>query len=148
MLGDRITDDETGLITEGGLVLLQFTLTSTTSNKIYSANWEWMWEIQELVNDFKNSKFYKNNEWNDNIDIAGFTARTMEDEIRRVASDDIPIYIATFAIMFVYLAFNLGSFSCIGARPYLAIISIIVMLMALITSYGIGLAMGYYIRGF
>ena len=75
----------------------------------------------------------------DGLNIAYFTNRAFDDEISRLLSNDIPIFFLALFCMLIYLMFTLGKLSCIGARPWLATSAMIVMVLALIMGFGIGM---------
>eukprot|EP01084_Bolivina_argentea_P008422 15774_1 len=71
------------------------------------------------------------------IQIQFITDRSMDDEVGRVVSGDIPIFGAALLCMLTYLMFTLGQFSCIKARPWLACSAMLVMLCSLIIGFGV-----------
>ena len=129
-------DDDGSTIIGGNYLRMTYIMSATTNDTIYDANYEWMFEFVEYwsADDTPIPSDYS---------ISYFTSRSITDEIGRVVSSDAQVYLAAILTMFVYLAFTLGDFTCLGARPWLAVVTIFVMIMALITSYGIGCAMGY-----
>ena len=142
ILGGNLTYDNNGSITGGSYLRLTWTLSATGDETIYEANYAWMEEYQNYwfdhVDDYKDDS--------NNFEVTYFTSRSVSDEIGRVVFVDGFVYLTAILVMALYLAFTLGDFTCIGARPYLAIVTVIVMIMALITSYGIGLLLGFPIN--
>ena len=78
----------------------------------------------------------------DDIDLAYYTDRSFDDEISRIISDDMPIFVLALITMSVYLMFTLGKISCIGARPWLAFSAVWVMLCALAIGFSISIVIG------
>ena len=102
-----------------------------------------MVEFQDFLLDFEKSDVYSDNsDIFDELKITFLTSRSFDDEVNRLVISDTPIYIATFTVMFVYLALNLGSFSCIGMRCWIAVFTMIIMVFALSSGYGLGLLFG------
>ena len=135
-MGGLIYSDDGSTIIGGDYLRMTYIMSATTNDTIYDANFAWMLAFTDYLADEESSI-------DSDYSISYFTSRSIEDEIGRVVSSDAQVYLAAILTMFAYLAFTLGDFTCLGARPWLAVVTIIVMLMALITSYGIGCAMGY-----
>ena len=136
-LKENVTFNDTDVISGGSYLRVTYTLGATSNSTLYDANYAWMFEFQEYFVD--HSKDWED----DDIQVTFITSRSVEDEINRIVAADSNVYAAALFVMLVYLAFNLGDFTCIGARPWLAVTTILVMLMALIVGYGLGSAFGY-----
>ena len=85
------------------------------------------------------------NDWEEsnNIILYYFTDVSLAREIDRVISDDIPIVLLAFLIMLIYLSLTMDKLHYIYSRPYLAIISLLSTISALLIGFGIGSALGF-----
>lgn len=63
--------------------------------------------------------------------------RSFDDEFGRVVNNEVGVFIAALFTMLAYLMMTLGDFTLVGARPYLAISAIFVMVCSLGTGFGI-----------
>ena len=63
--------------------------------------------------------------------------------MERVVNEDQSTFAVAFTLMFLYLMFTLGEFSCIGARPWLAVSASIILLGAIIVGFSISLCTGF-----
>ena len=79
----------------------------------------------------------------DHIEITYFSERLMDDERSRVVSEDIPVFVGALLLMTIYLIFTLGKISCIGARPWLALSAVIILIGAIIVGFSISLCTGF-----
>ena len=67
----------------------------------------------------------------------------MDDEMARVVEEDLPTFAVAFLLMLLYLMFTLGKLSCIGARPWLALSAVIILIGAIIVGFSISLCTGF-----
>ena len=81
-------------------------------------------------------------DYEENIEIVFFSDRLVDDEFVRMISDEMPLLLAVFLLMLIYLMFTLGTLSCSGARPWLALSAVIILLGALLIGFSIGLCCG------
>lgn len=96
----------------------------------YAASWNDYWAQHQ-------------GDYNEQIEIVYFSERLLDDELTRVISEDIPTFIAALVLMLIYLMFTLGKLSCIGARPYLALSAVIILLGSLSIGFSISLCAGF-----
>ena len=78
----------------------------------------------------------------DEFIIYYLTDRSFDDEVSRILIDDIPILGLALITMLTYLMIILGKISCIGARPWLALSAVFVMICALGMGFGISMFLG------
>eukprot|EP01083_Nonionella_stella_P051286 136161_1 len=106
-------------------------LNETVQDIVYEYMGEWQRYWEEHVVDYA-----------DDIEIVYYTDRSFDDEIDRVITGDAAIFGLALITMLIYLMFTLGKVSCIGARPWLALSAIFVMICALLMGFSISLCLG------
>ena len=119
-------------------MIIIWLLKPTTDDEIYDAQWAYMEEFQNYFADTSDS--FKTDY---NLTVSYLTSRSVEDEMSRVFLTDAPIYVAAIIVMVIYLSLTLGKLDKIRARPWLAVSTVFVMILALIMGYGLGLACGF-----
>ena len=82
------------------------------------------------------------------IDVFYYSDRLLDDEVTRTVSADIPVFGAALVLMLIYLMFTLGKRSCIGARPWLALSAVIILLGAIIVGFSTSLCLGFTFNSF
>ena len=81
-------------------------------------------------------------DYSDRMEIAYYSDRLLNDEVSSVVAADLPVLGAAFVLMTIYLMFTLGTFSCFGARPWLALSVVIILIGALLIGFSISLCCG------
>ena len=119
-------------------MIIVWSFEATTDDTIYNAQQEYMIAFQDYFAEMSASF-----EADYNLDIFYLTSRSVDDEMSRVFIADAPIYMAAIIVMVIYLSLTLGKFHLVYARPWLAISTVFVMILALIMGYGLGLAFGF-----
>eukprot|EP01084_Bolivina_argentea_P204752 349724_1 len=129
-----IQRDINNVVVSGEVLSITYYLEGTLNNEIYDAQYEFMYEFQT---------FWGNNydSYNSNVTMYYFTDRAFDDEIARVAYDDIPIFIAALFVMLIYLMFTFGNKN-ICQRWLLAQSAICVLLCSLAIGFGISSLIG------
>ena len=61
----------------------------------------------------------------------------------RVVNEDMSTLVVAFLLMLIYLMFTLGKLSCIGARPWLALSALIILIGAIIVGFSISVCTGF-----
>ena len=126
------------MIIGGNYLRISLRLESTSDSDVYDGIRAYMLEyIDFMLDDFSKSDFGL-----DGLEVTFFSSRSFGDEAASVLLADAGVYAATFIVMIVYLAFNLGSFSCVGARAWLAGVTMLCMIMALLIGYGLSCGFG------
>ena len=99
-----------------------------------------MYEYSRVWNEFW-AEHYEH--YDENIEIFYYSDRLLDDEVSRTVSGDIPTFIAALVLMLIYLMFTLGKMSCIGARPWLALSAVVILLGAILIGFSISLCLGF-----
>jgi len=116
---------------------LRYELEGSTDEEVRDTVYEYMGEWQT----FWSERSVEYNE-EDGLAVNYYSDRSFDDEISRILSDDIPIFVLALTLMLLYLMCTLGKVSCVGARPWLACSAILVMLCALAIGFSASLASG------
>jgi len=87
-------------------------------------------------------------DYEDHIEIAPYSVRLLNEEVARNVEQDFPTFVAAFWLMLFYLMFTLGTCSCVGARPWLALSALILLLGALTIGFNIALCLGFAFNTF
>ena len=82
-------------------------------------------------------------DYTEHFEITYYSGPLLDDEIARLVNGDAITFAAAFLLMLIYLMFTLGKFSCIGARPWLALSAVIVLIGALAIGFSIALCCGF-----
>ena len=103
-------------------------------------------QINDAVYDFARvwNEYWtkRHDDYSDHFEITFYSERLLDDEVSRTATGDIPTFIAAIVWMLIYLMCTLGKLSCIGARPWLALSAVFILLGALIIGFTISLCLG------
>lgn len=81
-----------------------------------------------------------------NINIYYVTEVSFGGEFDRVVDNDIPILVAAFIVMLIYLGLTLGRLNCVEARAWMAFAALLSLLCALVMGLGLGCAFGFSIN--
>ncbi|KAF1389805.1 hypothetical protein PFLUV_G00077350 [Perca fluviatilis] len=83
--------------------ILTFSLNNfARNNPKFKMAMQWETEFLKIVQDYKK---------NANFTFAYMAERSLEDEINRTTAEDIPIFMISYAVIFVYIAVALGEYS-------------------------------------
>ncbi|XP_056232429.1 NPC1-like intracellular cholesterol transporter 1 [Seriola aureovittata] len=85
--------------------ILTFSLNNfARGNPKFKVAMQWEKEFLKIVQEYKNSP-------DANFTFAYMAERSLEDEINRTTAEDIPIFMISYAVIFVYIAVALGEYS-------------------------------------
>ena len=79
---------------------------------------------------------------NTDIDYAMYSSASRDSELDRLITEDMPLVIAAFGIILIYLSLTLGKFNCVEGRVWLALSVLIVELFSLLMGFGLGSMIG------
>ena len=82
-------------------------------------------------------------DYSDVFQITYYSDCLLDDEIARMVSEGAFTFGTAYVLMLIYLMFTLGKFSCVAARPWLALSALLVLLGALIVGFSVGLCCGF-----
>ena len=104
-------------------------------------------QIQEAVNQYAKewNAFWAehHDDYSQDFEVTYYSVTLADSEYTRVVNEELSTLIAAFSLMLIYLALTLGKYSCIGARPYLALSAVIILLGALAIGFSISLCLGF-----
>eukprot|EP01084_Bolivina_argentea_P263069 445143_1 len=127
---DNINSD---YVISGDTLRLTYLLEGSTDTNIQNIVYQYMGSFQN---------YWLNNKDYDNLKINYYTDRTLDDELSRIVTADMPIFILALFTMLIYLMITLGKLSCIFARPWLAFSAMLVMICSLGIGFGISSLLG------
>ncbi|KAG7241485.1 hypothetical protein INR49_025686 [Caranx melampygus] len=85
--------------------ILTFSLNNyARDNPKFKVAMQWETEFLKIVQEYKRNP-------NTNFTFAYMAERSLEDEINRTTAEDIPIFMISYAVIFVYIAVALGEYS-------------------------------------
>uniref|UniRef100_A0A665U3J8 NPC1 like intracellular cholesterol transporter 1 n=1 Tax=Echeneis naucrates TaxID=173247 RepID=A0A665U3J8_ECHNA len=91
--------------TNAEALIMTFSLNNyPRNNPKFKVAMEWEKEFLKIVQDYQKSP-------DTNFTFAYMAERSLEDEINRTTAEDIPIFMISYAVIFVYIAVALGEYS-------------------------------------
>ncbi|KAL4236282.1 Patched domain-containing protein 3 [Mactra antiquata] len=130
LLGDVERNNESKIVSARATSFFWF-LKRNESTQDSAEAWEKM--LIDLVN----------GEGHSNLDkMFIYTARTFDDVIQTAASNDVGLLTIGFAFVYLFFTFNIGKFSHIEQKIFLAAGGLLSIGMAIIFTYGVGLGTG------
>uniref|UniRef100_A0A671VNE3 NPC1 like intracellular cholesterol transporter 1 n=1 Tax=Sparus aurata TaxID=8175 RepID=A0A671VNE3_SPAAU len=91
--------------TDAEALILTFSLNNYARDNVkFKVAMQWEQEFINMVQEYRNNP-------NTNFTFAFMAERSLEDEINRTTAEDIPIFMISYAVIFVYIAVALGEYS-------------------------------------
>ncbi|KAM7391594.1 hypothetical protein PAMP_022274 [Pampus punctatissimus] len=91
--------------TDAEALIMTFSLNNYARNNTkFKVAMQWEAEFLKIVQDYKNNPAA-------NFTFAYMAERSLEDEINRTTAEDIPIFMISYAVIFIYIAVALGEYS-------------------------------------